>query len=122
MTNPVDVVQGYKAAMGKGDIVSARKYLRDDLSFQGPFDTFHTPEPYLEALKKLAPIVKRVDVKKTFVDGNDVCLFYDMVTDTPVGTALVVEWLQVKGDKIASIRVVFDARPWAPLFEKSPGT
>ncbi len=118
MASPADVVEGYKAAMGKGDVAAARKYLRDDLSFQGPFDTFHAPEPYLEAVKKLSSIVKRVEVKKMFVDGNDVCLLYDMVTSTPVGTAFIAEWLQVKGDKIASIRVLFDPRPWAPLFGK----
>ncbi|HJZ86602.1 MAG TPA: nuclear transport factor 2 family protein [Polyangia bacterium] len=118
MANPAQVVHGFKEAIGKGDLAAARKYLRDDLSFKGPFDTFSQPEPYLEALKKLAGVVKGVEMKKMFVDGNDVCLLYDMVTNTPVGTSFICEWLQVKGDQIAAIRVVFDARPWAPLFGK----
>jgi len=42
-----------------------------------------------------------------------------MVTKTPAGTAFIAEWHQVKGGKIAAIRVVFDARPFALMFSKS---
>jgi len=41
-----------------------------------------------------------------------------MVTKTPAGTAFIAEWIHVKGDKIASIRTVFDARPFAAMFAK----
>lgn len=61
-----------------------------------------TPEPYLEALKRLQHIVAKVVPHKTFVDGDDVCLLYDMVTNTPAGTAFICEWYRVRGDKIAS--------------------
>jgi len=57
-------------------------------------------------------------MKKTFVDGDDVCLLYDMITSTPAGTAFICEWYHVKGEKIASIRVVFDATPFASMWEK----
>src|SRR5215475_6303404 len=87
-------------------------------SFRGPIDTFHKPEPYLEALKRLHPIIQRIDILKMFADGNDVCVLYDMVTNTPIGTAFICEWYQVKGDKISSVRVVFDARPFAAMFAK----
>ena len=53
-----------------------------------------------------------------FVDGDDVCLLYDMVTNTPAGTAFISEWHQVRGDKIAAIRVVFDPRPFVPMFSR----
>ena len=118
MAKPADIVQKFMGALGKGDFVAARKYLDDHLSFQGPIDTFQKPEPYLESLKKLHPIIERVDMKKMFVDGDDVCLLYDMVTKTPVGTAFVAEWHHITGDKITAIRVVFDARPFAAMFAK----
>jgi ketosteroid isomerase-like protein len=118
MTNPLEVAQAFKAAIGNGDVVAARKLMHDDMSFTGPIDAFTAPEPYLEALKKLAAIVERVDVKKVFVDGGDVCMFYDMVTRTPAGTAFIAEWLTVKNGRIASIRSVFDARPFAAMFGK----
>ena len=119
MANTAAIVQGFMQAMEKGDFGAARKYLDDNLSFQGPIETFVKPEPYLESLKKLHHIIERVDVKKMFVDGDDVCLLYDMVTKTPAGTAFIAEWHQVKSGKIAAIRVVFDARPFAAMFAKS---
>jgi hypothetical protein len=118
MTNANKIVSEYQLATAKGDFASARKLLHDDLVFQGPLETFTSPESYLESLKKLHPIIQRIDIKKTFSDGNDVCVLYDMVTNTPAGTALIAEWFQVKGEKIAAVRVVFDARPFAAMFAK----
>jgi hypothetical protein len=90
--------------------------MRDDMTFQGPLDTFNQADDYLNALKQLAAIIQRVDLKKVFVDGDDVCVLYDMVTNTPAGTAFIAEWYQVKGEKIAALHAVFDARPFAALF------
>jgi hypothetical protein len=116
MANASKIVSDYQQALGKGDFVAARKLVHDNLSFQGPIDTFHKPEPYFEALKKLHPIIQGIDMKKSFADGNDVCVLYDMVTNTPIGTVFVCEWYQVKGEKIAAVRTVFDARPFAAMF------
>ena len=77
------------------------------------------PDPYLESLRKLHHIIERVNVQKMFADGDDVCLLYDMVTNTPAGTAFIAEWHQVRKGKIRAIRVVFDARPFAAMFAKS---
>jgi hypothetical protein len=118
MIDTAEIVNGFKRALGQGDMAAARRYLADDLAFQGPFDVFQSPEPYLEALKRLHPIVKGVKVHRLFVDGQNACLLYDMETNTPAGTAFICEWFQVRDGRIASIRVVFDARPFAPLFSK----
>jgi hypothetical protein len=118
MSNAAETVAALQKAMGAGDFAAARKLMHDDMTFKGPIDSFSRPEPYLESLKKLHSIVKSISVHKMFVDGNDVCLLYDMETDSPAGTAFIAEWLHVRGGKIASVRVVFDARPFAPMFAK----
>src|SRR5213076_549108 len=117
MAKAKDIVMAYQKALGKGDMAGARTYLHDDLSFVGPFESFQRPEPYLEALGKLHHIVERVEPRRTFVDGDDVCVLYDMVTNTPAGTAFIAEWYQVKDGKIAALRAVFDGRPFAPYSE-----
>src|SRR5260370_41866829 len=119
MTNASKVVGDYHQAKSKVAFAAARKLLHDKLSFHGPIETFDKPEPYLESLKKLHHIIQRIDMKKTFAEGNDVCVLYDMVTNTPAGTAFIAEWYQVKSDKIAAIRVVFDARPFAAMFAEN---
>ena len=122
MANASKIVSDCQQALGKGDFAAARKLVHDNLLFQGPIDTFHSPEPYFEALKKLHPIIQRIDMKKIFADGNDVCVLYDMVTKTPAGTAFVCEWYKVKGEKIAEIRTLFDARPFAAMFAGKAAT
>jgi ketosteroid isomerase-like protein len=114
--NASEVVENYRAALGTGDFATARKFMQDDMSFQGPFDTFTTADQYLEATRRLASIIQRIDLKKVFVDGDDVCVLYDMVTNTPAGTAFIGEWYHVKGGKIAALRAIFDARPFAAMF------
>ena len=118
MTNASRIVGDYQQAMGRGDFAAARKLLHDKLSFRGPLEAFDSPEPYLESLKKLHHIIERIDMKRVFADGDDVCVLYDMVTNTPAGTAFIAEWYQVKGERIGAIRVVFDARPFAAMFAK----
>jgi len=118
MANPLNVIQQFQQAIGKGDFTAARQLLEDNLSFRGPIDTFQKPEPYLEALKKLQPIIQRIDVLKMFAEGNDVYVLCDTVTNSPIGTAFICKLYQVKGDKISSARIVFDARPFAAMFGK----
>ena len=70
MANASKIVSDCQQALGKGDFTAARKLVHDNLLFQGPIDTFHSPEPYFEALKKLHPIIQRIDMKKTFADAT----------------------------------------------------
>lgn len=118
MNRTADIINGFLNVLGHGDFGAARKLLADDFAFEGPFDTFSTPEPYVAALRKLYPIVKGVKVRRLFVDGSEACLLYDMETSTAAGTAFICEWFHVREDKIASMRAVFDARPFAPMFSK----
>ena len=110
-----DVVMEFQTAMGKNDMAGARACFAHHIQFVGPFDTFSTPEEYLASLAKLHHIVERVDPHKMFVDGEDVCLLYDLVTKTPAGTAFIAEWHHVTNGKIDRVRVVFDARPFAAM-------
>lgn len=116
MANAKDVVMAFQAAMAKDDWTQARAHLGTPFSFVGPFETLDDPDQYLRSLQKLHPIVERVDLHHLFVDGDDVAMFYDLVTNTPAGTAFVAEWHHVRAGTIDRIRVVFDPRPFAPMF------
>ncbi len=118
MTTSSEVVHGFLRAVGARDFEAAGTLLGNQFTFRGPFDTFSDPKSYLGALQKLYPIVKAVKVQKLFEDGDEACLLYDMETNTPIGTAFICEWFKVRDGKIASIRAVFDARPFAPMFSK----
>ena len=117
MTDASRVAEDFFAAWTSKDFGRARELLHDDVSFEGPIDHFDTADAYLQSLRGLSQIVTGVDTRKVFVDGDDVCVIYDMQT-TPVPDARIAEWYTVRDGKIAAMSVVFDARPFAPLFER----
>ena len=51
----------------------------------------------------------KYDVKKVFVDGNDVCVFYDVTLSG--GALFTCGWYRVEDGTIHSLKVVFDPRP-----------
>jgi hypothetical protein len=61
---------------------------------------------------------ERAKKRKVFVDGDDVCVICDLKT-APVPSSRTCEWYQVRDGRIASVSVVFDARPFAPLLGRS---
>jgi hypothetical protein len=83
---------------------------------RGPIDRFSDADSYLASLRQLSGIVTGAEKRKVFVDGDDVCVIYDLKT-APVPSAPTAEWYRVRDGRIASIQVFFDARPFAPLFE-----
>jgi len=118
MASSGEVVYRFLRALGQRDFEAAQANLAKEFTFRGPFDTFNDPRSYLEALKRLYPIVKTIEIRKLFVDADEACLLYDMETNTPIGTAFICEWFKVRDGKISSIRALFDARPFAPMFSK----
>ena len=102
----------YLEAAGKQQYDKLERILTPDLQFRGPAMTRTSAAEYLAALKRLAAIHVRNDVKRVFVDGGHVCLIYDLVTDTTAGALPAVEWLQFDGDHISSIDLYYDRLPW----------
>jgi ketosteroid isomerase-like protein len=111
------VVEDFFAAWTSKDFERARALLHDDVRFEGPIDTFTDADSYIAALQQLGGIVTGADKQKLFVDGDDVCLIYDLKT-VPIPSARTCEWARVRDGKIASMSVVFDARPFAAMFEQ----
>jgi hypothetical protein len=110
-----DVVTAYHEALRRRDLDAARRLLRDDLRFEGPFDTFTNADDYWAAVTRLWSVVERVDVRHQSSSGDETVVIYDMVTNTPAATQPVVEWLGVEDGRIAWIRAIFDTAPFAFL-------
>ena len=104
-----------------GDFDTARSLVHDDVSFAGPIDRFDNADAYIGSLRGLAQIVQAAEEQKVFVDDNDVCIIYELVTNTPAGSYPTAEWYHMRDGKISAVRVFFDARPFAPMFEQRAG-
>jgi ketosteroid isomerase-like protein len=116
MADAADVAEGFFDAWTGKDFERARSLLHDDVSFEGPIDTFSDAESYIESLRQLSGIVTGTEKRKVFVDADDVCVIYDLKT-APVPSSRTCEWYHVRDGKIESVSVVFDARPFAAMFE-----
>ena len=117
MAKAAEVVGRYQQAFGSGDVATARSLLADDLRFEGPIEQFDNADAYMQSVAKLAQIITGTDLKQVVADGENVVTIYDLHTNI-AGTSHVAEWARVKGDKIAELRVFFDARPFAAMFEQ----
>jgi ketosteroid isomerase-like protein len=116
MSDPGVVAEAFFDAWTAKDLDRARSFLHDDVSFEGPIDSFTDADSYIASLRQLSGIVTGAEKQKVFVDGDDVCVIYDLET-APVPSSRTCEWYRVRDGKIESVSVVFDARPFAAMFE-----
>jgi ketosteroid isomerase-like protein len=113
-TDPKRIALAYIDACGRKDLDAVAQLLAPDLEFVGVSSTVRGAEPYLAILRQLGPVWVRSDVKKAFAEGNDVCVIYDFVTDTPAGAVPCVEWLRIEDGRIRWARLVFDRVGFQP--------
>jgi hypothetical protein len=104
-----ELIEQYHKAWTGGDPAAARRFLADDLDFQGSIDTFTRADDFIAALTQFSHIVTGVTILKSFFDKDSAALLYDCNTATPAGVIRTAEFFTVSGNKISAIRLVFDA-------------
>jgi ketosteroid isomerase-like protein len=92
-----------------GDFATARSLLRDDVSSVGPFGANEGVDDYVAQLEGLSKVIRGAEQKKVIVDGDDVCILYDLLT-IPAGLVPTSSWYHIAEGKIDAVRTYFDAR------------
>ena len=119
MTNdPKTVALAYIEGCSRKDFDRVGQVLASDIRFDGPGNTVTGAAPYLAVLRRISTVWVRSDVRKVFVDGSDVCVIYDLVTDTAAGAVPTVEWLHIDGGRVASVHLFFDRVSFKPASEE----
>ena len=95
-----------------GDFETTRALLNDDVTFVGPLGASEGADGYVSGVRNFARLVKSAEVHTVIADGDDVCVIYDLITETPAGTIPTAGWYRIRGGKISAIRAFFDARPF----------
>jgi len=109
-----EIVMSYIKALDSQDYDSARKWLGDNVLVKGPAgEAFRSPDEFISMMQKQRG---KYDIKKVFVDGDDVCVLYDFITRAV--KTFFSSWYKVKNGKIISIQTVFDPRPFAAMQDK----
>jgi hypothetical protein len=109
-----ELADRYLGSIGRHDFDALATLLHPDLAFVGPFVTLHSADEYVAAYRRLALVLEGTVLRKTFVDGDELCLIYDFVTDTPAGAIPFVEWIRVEDGRIRSIQLTFDRVQFEP--------
>ena len=102
----------YIEAVGRHEFERVEALLAPNVEFEMPGRTITGAAAYVASLRKLAPVILRNEIRSTVADGDEVAIFYDFVTDTPVGAVPSAEWLTVEGDRIRRVRLVFHSLLW----------
>ena len=82
-----------------------------EITFAGPFGIAEGADAYLDGLRKFrARGVQTVEIRSVFQEGEEACVIYDLVTNSPAGTIPSAGWYHLRDGKIVSVRAFFDAR------------
>lgn len=110
-TNAREIVLAFINALNKEDFAAARQYLQDDVTFIGVLGTRTGADVYISEMSRMK---FKYTVKKSFEDGTDVSLYYDINMGDK--TIFCSGWYELIDNKISLFRVVFDPRP---LFDQA---
>src|SRR5436190_4954471 len=118
INDPNAVALAYIEGCARKDFDRVAELLAPDIRFEGPGNTVTGAAPYLAVLRRIGTVWVRSDVRRVFVDGSDVCVIYDLVTDTAAGAVPTVEWLRIDGGRVASVHLFFDRVSFKPASEE----
>lgn len=83
MSTPIhDLTSAYIQAVGEHRLDDLRPMLDPEAEFTLGDATFRGVDAFVGAFVRLMPILKRNDIRKLFVDGDEACVIYDFVTST----------------------------------------
>ena len=116
-----DVFRTYLERFTAGDADGAADLLVDEFTFSGPVLQANDKAEFLAGAASLGPIVRGCEMHRQWVDGDEVCSFYDFKIKTPVGAGSIpmAEWSVVRDGKLVSSRLVFDTAAMAVLMPAS---
>lgn len=113
-----ELVSEYIQVVGQGRFDRVEELLHPDVVFGGTAPELRGAKAYVGALRRLAPILVRNEIRQILVEENQAAVIYDFVTDTEAGAVLSTEWLTFENGRIRSIVLLFDWRRWPDAMQE----
>jgi ketosteroid isomerase-like protein len=117
-TDPKTFALSYLAAVERKDFAAFGALLASDVVFTGPETTLEGASAVAAAYRRLSAMLLRNEPRKIFVDGDEICMIYDFVTDTSVGAVPTMEWLRLEHGKVRSIFLLTDHVRWPAALQE----
>ena len=107
-----DLVTSYIKAVGENRLEALPAMLDPDAEFVVGDTTLRGADAFIGGFRRLTPIILRNEIRKLFVDGDETCVIYDFVTDTPAKAVPSVEYIKMRNGRILSSLLVFERLHW----------
>lgn len=119
--SPRDIVERFLTAIVDRDYHSARTLLADQgFSYRSPIAEFSSADEFVNHTFMSDGVRQRVEIRKCFVDGDDVCHF--LLVHAQISEKItrdVVQWAHVSQGRIDRIEALFDASLYRSFFPSS---
>ncbi|MCP4415619.1 MAG: hypothetical protein GY805_03290 [Chloroflexi bacterium] len=114
--NTHEIIQKYIALFfsEKPNLDAIRSMLCDNFRFNGPLLKANTASEYIEQLEKIGTGNLEANVISILVNGDEGAVLYELIT--PFGKQITAEWFLFEEDRICSIRLLNDPRPFLAFF------
>ena len=107
-----ELVRAYLQAVQDKDFDALDRLLADDFIGSVAFGQEFSKPEWIGALRRLSTALERNDIRRLFVDGNEACVVYEFVTDTPVGPVPSVEMIATADGRLTRTDLIFEKGRW----------
>jgi broad specificity phosphatase PhoE len=121
-TRPADVAQAFVSALAAADFREARRHLADGaFSYLGPVRSFSDADEFIAHISRIGTILKSIEQRHRFAQGDTACLICDVVTTLPdLEHTRVAMLFTLRGRLITRLEMFYDAHPYAQMFQDHP--
>ncbi len=93
------------------DFECARGYLSDtQFTYRSPVSRADNADTFITIISRIGPILERIERRRTFIDGSDVCSILNYrTTMEAIKEVPVVQLATVDAGKIIALEAFFDA-------------
>jgi hypothetical protein len=119
MQSTRDIVNDFLDSVENRDFERALTFLSaEGFSYRGPIDHFEDPNIFIQDISTIGSILKRIERRRVFIDGNEACVIATYhTTMMDLQTTQVAHWIRLKQSKIVSVESFFDVRAYARMFD-----
>ena len=109
---PLELASRYmQAFFGESTLESMVPLLAEDLSFSGPWLQCSSAQTYFDALRAAPPTGANYEILERYETDDSACLIYRF--SKPGVETLMAQTFEVRAEKIAGIRLIFDTNAFA---------
>ncbi len=112
---PQTIADAYIDAWSRKDAAAIADLIAPSVTFKGPMAQTQGAGPFMAAVGAMFALLRRIDRRALFVDGDAALAVYDFVCAEPIGACRTAEMLTIEGGKIVASELFFDARPFEAM-------